>query len=67
MHDRVDAVLAQGLEYGLAVADLADDQRRIEDRLAEPAREVVQDHDPLATGAQLKDDVAADIAGAAGD
>ncbi len=67
MHHGVDAVLAQGPEHGLAVAHLADDERRIEHRLAEAAREVVEHDDPLAAGAELKDDVAADIAGAAGD
>ncbi len=66
MHHRVDAVLTQGLEHGLAIADLADDERGVEDRLAEAPREIVEDDDPLAARAQLQDDVAADIAGAAG-
>ena len=67
MHDGVDAVRAQGIQHGFAVADFADDQRGVEDSLAKAAREIVEDHDSLAPGAQLQDGVAADVACAAGD
>ena len=49
-------------QHRVAIADLADDQRRVEHRLAEAARQVVEDHDPLAPGAQLQHGVAADVA-----
>ena len=54
MHHRVHLVLAQEPAHRVAVADLADDQRRIEHRLAEAARQVIQDHDALAARAQLQ-------------
>ena len=54
-------------QHRVAIADVADDQRRIEHRLAEAARQVIEDHDPLAAGAQLQHGVAADVARAAGD
>ncbi len=67
MHHRVDLVLPQHpLDRG-AVADLADDERRVEHRLAEAAREVIEHHHPLAARAQLQDHVRADVAGAPGD
>ena len=51
----------------VAVADLANNQRGVEHGLAEPAREVIEHHHPLGPGAQLQDDVGADVAGAPGD
>ena len=63
----VDAVFTQQAADELAVADLADDQRGIERRLAEARGQVVEHDDPLAAFAQLQDHVAADVAGAAGD
>ena len=60
-------MLAQHPADELAVADLADHQRGVEHRLPEAGDETVEHHDLLAALAQLQDDVAADVTGAAGD
>ena len=67
MHHRIDAVLLEQPQHRVAVADLADDERRIEHRLAKTPRQIVQDDDPFAAGSQLQDRVAADVACASGD
>jgi hypothetical protein len=66
MHYGVHAMGAQDFEYRFPVADLADHEGRVEDRLPEASREIIQDHDPLAPRAQLEYDVAADVARPAG-
>ncbi len=67
MHHRVDFVLLEQPGDRLAVTDLADHERGIEDRLAEPARQVIEHHHPLAARPQLQDHMGADVAGAPGD
>ena len=67
MHDRADLVFAEGARHKFAIADVADDQRRIAYRLAKARRKVVEHHHALAAIAQLQRDVTADIAGAARD
>ena len=68
VHHRVDAVLVRSTSSTISRSPtLPDDERRVEHRLAEAAGQIVQHDDPLAAGAQLEDDVAADVAGAAGD
>ncbi len=67
MHHGIDLVLLQEPPDRVPVADLADNQRGIEDRLAEAAREVIEHHHPLAARPQLQDHVGADVAGAPGD
>ena len=60
-------MLAQQATDQFAVADVADDQWGIEHGLAKAGDQAVEHDDLLATFAQLQDDVAADVAGAAGD
>ncbi len=67
MHDGVDTVRPEHLQNLFTVAHAADNQGRVEDRLTEAAGQVVQDHDVLATGAQLEDRMTADVTRAAGD
>src|SRR6185437_4469196 len=67
VQNRVHLVRPQRPEHLLAVADLAEDQRRVEHRLAEARREVIEHDDALATRPELQHDVTADVAGSAGD
>ena len=67
MHHGADLVLGEYARQQRAVADVADHQRRIADRLAEAGRQIVHDHHRFIAGPQLQDDVAADISGTAGD
>lgn len=67
MHHGVYRVGTQQLEDRFAIADPADHERRVNDRLAKTARQVIEHHDPLAARAQLQHYVAANVAGAAGD
>jgi len=67
MHDGVVACAAEdGVEH-LPVADVAHDQFAAEHGLAPAGGEVVEDGDCVPGRAELLDDVAADVAGAAGD
>ena len=67
VHDGIDLVLSQHAVHQLAVADVADDQRRIAHRLAKAGVEIVEHHHALAARLQLQQHMAADVAGAAGD
>ena len=67
MQHRVDAVLVEERAHCGAVADVADDERGIEHRLAEAARQVIEHHHALAVRPQLQYHVAADVARASGD
>jgi hypothetical protein len=67
VHDGIDTVCAQDIEYLLPVADRADNEWRVEYGLAKTSGQVVEDHDPLASGTELEDGMAADVAGASGD
>ena len=50
-----------------AIAGVADHERRAEDGVAKAGAEIVEHDDVFAAFAQLPRDVAADVAGAAGD
>ena len=68
MHDGVDRVLAEHALDQRAIADVADDElARRAYRFAKSGAEIVEHDDRLAALAQLQRDVAADVAGAAGD
>ena len=57
VHDGVDLVALEQLRDRVAVADLADDQRGAQGGLAKAARQVIQDHHPLAARGELQRDV----------
>ena len=63
----VDPVFRQQPADDVPVAGIADHQRAAGHRRAESRAEVVQNHDVFAGFAQLANDMAADVAGAAGD
>ncbi len=67
MHDRVDAMRRHQSRYQREVAHVGDHQLTGSHRLAKTLAEVIDDHHPFAGFAQLTHDVAADVAGAAGD
>jgi hypothetical protein len=67
VHYGTDLMATQELEYELTPANILDHQGRVLHRLAEAAREIVQDHDLFAALSQLQDDVAADVSSAARD
>ena len=67
VHDRVDAVLAQQAADQLAIAGVADHQLAVHDRRAEAGDEIVEHDDLFVALAELANDMAADIPGAAGD
>ncbi len=67
MHDRADGVFGEHALDQCLVADLPDHQRGVEHGLAKAGAEVVEHDDAFARLAQLAHDVAADVAGAAGD
>ena len=58
---------AQRGEHLIVVAYVSDDERRVADRLRESARQIVQHDHGFAARAQLQDDMAADVTGAARD
>ena len=59
-------MLAQDASDELAVAGVADDEWRVEHRGAKAGRKIVQHDGVCAQLAQLPNDVAADVSGAAG-
>ncbi len=67
MHHGVDPVLRQQPRHQREIADIADDELPGGHRLPEPPAEVIEDNDLFGRFAQLTDDVAADVAGTAGD
>ena len=68
MHDGVDLSCSRSTPAtSVAVADVADDQRRAQHGLAKAVRQIIEHDHPLAARAQLQQHVAADIARAAGD
>ena len=54
MHHGVHRVALQQLRHGCAVAHLADDERRVERRLAKPPRQIIQDDDALSARGELQ-------------
>jgi hypothetical protein len=67
VHDRVDVVLREDARHEVAITGVADDELAVRHRLAKAGGQVVERHDALAGRAELAHDVAADVAGAAGD
>jgi hypothetical protein len=67
MHHGVDLMLPEYPHHRVPIADLPDHQRGVEHGLAEAARQIIEDHHPLAARAQLQRRMTADVAGAAGD
>jgi hypothetical protein len=66
VQDGADCMVIENRADQAAVADVTDDQVRIEHGVAEPRAEIVEDHDTLAALDELADDVTADVAGTAG-
>jgi hypothetical protein len=67
MHDRVDIVLCEDALQVLRVARLTDDQFACRDSLPKAGTQVIEYYDVFARGTELPHDVAADVAGTAGD
>jgi hypothetical protein len=67
VHHRIDPVLGQELRQQRMIADLADYELAGGDGLPEPLAQVVEHDDALARLAQLAHDMAANVAGTAGD
>ena len=67
MHDRLDTVLGEEPGHQGVIADVPDDEFARGHGLAKAAAEVIQHDDALCGCPQLLYNMAADIAGAAGD
>jgi hypothetical protein len=67
MHDGVDVTIAQQCAHFFLLADVADDEFRTHDGIGEAGTQIVENDDIFTRLDQLQHDVAADVAGAAGD
>jgi hypothetical protein len=64
---RVNTMSSQHFHYEVAIADLSDDERSVEDSLLESRGQIVEHHHLLTAGPQLQDHVASDVTCPAGD